>query len=185
MVRGTFEFLFGDYITHLKVIGATDWIGVKMVLEFDGVIYHFLIEVKTSRLTHRNSGRVGNKLKKEADIARDDSGEPVVYASGAVVCDCLNLVMKHIDYYHLQRQEGAILVNQVVLDDSMQLRVCNKMTPRQMQNTRSEHSRRKPFKIHEKKAKMDVGLSVCVSGGLGDLRRLLAINGSCELLNIA
>ena len=90
MVRGAFEFLFGDYITYLEVVGAMDWIGVKMVLEFDGVRYEFLIEVKTSRLTHRNSLPVRKQFKKETDIARDDSGEPVVYGS-AVVYDALNL----------------------------------------------------------------------------------------------
>ena len=44
---------------------------------------------------------------------------------------------------------------------------------------------RKPFKIHEKTKKMaDVDYAVCVSGGVGDLRRLLEMRGSCGLLNI-
>ena len=183
-VRDAFEFLFGDYITYLEVVGATDWIDVKMVLEFDGVHYEFLIEVKTSRLTHRNSPKVRKQFRKETDIARDDSGEPVVY-SDKVAYDALNLALCDVDYYRLQRKEGAILVNLIVLDDSMQLRLCNKMTLRQMQNARSENSRRKPFQIHDKKAKHQVHLSVCVSGGLGDMLRLLAMNGSCGLLNIA
>ena len=156
-----------------------------MVLEFDGVIYTFLVEVKTSRITHCNSSSVRKLFKKEADIARDDSGKPVVYDCGAMAYDCLNLVMAHVAYYRLQRKGGAILVNLIVLDDSMQLRLCNKMTPRQMQNARAAPRSGKSFKIHEKKAKADVKLSVCVSGGLGDMRRLLAINGSCGLLNIA
>ena len=82
MVRDTFEFLFGDYITHLEVIGASDWIGVKMMLLIDGATYEFLIEVKTSRITHSNSSACPQMFKKEADIARDDSGKPVVYDCG-------------------------------------------------------------------------------------------------------
>jgi hypothetical protein len=173
-----------DYITYLEVVGGTDWIDAKMVLEFDGVRYEFVIEVKTSRISHRNSAQVRKQFKKETDIARDDSGEPVVYG-GAVAYDALNLTLCDVDYYRLQRKEGAILGNLIVLDDSMQLRLCNKMTPRQMQNARSENSRRKPFQIHDKKAKHTVHLSVCVSGGLGDMLRMLAMNGSCGLLNIA
>ena len=118
MVRGTFEFLFGDYMTHLEVIGASDWIGVKIVLKMEGVTYEFLIEVKTSRITHRNN--TANKMsRKETDIARDDSGMPIVSAGGAMLHDCLNLVMEHVDYYRTQRTEGAILVNLIVFDDCM------------------------------------------------------------------
>jgi hypothetical protein len=185
VVRDAFEFMFGEYITHLEVIGKTEWIDVKLVLEFDGVIYTFLIEVKTSRMTHCNSSNVRSAFKKETDIAHDDSGQPAVYAAGAQVYDCLNLVMTRVDNYCLQRKEGAILVHLIVLDDSMQLRLCNKMTPRQMQNARAGPKNHKSWKIHEKKAKSDVQCSVCVSGGLGDMRRLLAINGPCGLLNLA
>ena len=72
--------MFGDYITHLEVVGSSDWIGVKMVLEFDGATYDFLIEVKTSRITHRNSPQVPKMFRKETDIVYDDSGKPVLYA---------------------------------------------------------------------------------------------------------
>ena len=67
----------------------------------------------------------------------------------------------------------------------MQLRLCSKMSKVQMQNARAGPRYRRPFKIHAKTKKTDEQFAVCVSGGLGDLRRLLAMHGSCGLLNIA
>ena len=74
MVRGTFEFLFGDYIMHLEVIGASDWIDVKMMLEFDGVRYEFLIEVKTSRITRRNAAAVPIMFRKKGTRKGEPAG---------------------------------------------------------------------------------------------------------------
>ena len=74
MVRGTFEFLFGDYIMHLEVIGASDWIDVKVMLEFDGVRYEFLIEVKTSRITRRNAAAVPKVFRKKGTRKGEPAG---------------------------------------------------------------------------------------------------------------
>ena len=101
------------------------------------------------------------------------------------VYDSLNVVLKCVDYYRLQRNEGAILVNLIASDGTMQLRLCSKIPKLQMQNATSAASRRKLFLIHQKAAKIDTKHTVLVSGGLSDLRRLLAMNGSCGLLNIA
>ena len=119
-----------------------------------------------------------------ADIALDDSGTPIAWGGCKAVYECLCHVMVGINFYRLQRKEGAILVNLIVQEDCMQLRLCNKITPGQNQRAHSARSAHKPFKIRDKTQKTKVEVLSCVSGGVGDLRRLLAMRGSCGLLNI-
>jgi hypothetical protein len=126
MVRDIFESLFSEYTTHLEVIGASEWIDVKMVLEIGGVRYEYLVEVKTSRITRANAV-VPAVFRKDPDVSRDESREPLVWSGNVAQYDCLNHLMSDVDYYRLQRKEGAILVNLIVHDGS---------TKRQMQNAR-------------------------------------------------
>ena len=187
MVRDIFDFLFHEYIVSLEVVGQSEWIDVKMVLLINGVTHTYLIEVKTPHITQRMSSVCPDEFIKIADRQLDDSGTPIVWGANTApkeVYECLCHVLCGVDYYRLQRKEGAILVNLIVLDDSMELRIYTKMTPGQIRTARGASSSRRPFKMWDKTRKTDVTSHTCVSGGFGDLRRLLAMRGSCALLNI-
>jgi hypothetical protein len=186
MVRDIFHFLFHEYIVSLEVIGASEWIDVKMVLLINGVTHTYLIEVKTSHITQRHSSSCPENLKKVADRVLDDSGEPIFWGAKAnkEVYDCLCHVLVGVDYYRLQRTENAILVNLLVQDDCIQLRLYTKMSPGQILSAHGATSMGHPFKMWAKKRKTAVSAHSCVSGGFGDLRRLLGHRGSCGLLNI-
>ena len=186
MVCDIFEFLFHEYIVSLVVVGQSEWIDVKMVLVINGATHTYLIEVKTSHITQRPSSQCPEKFRKSADRVVDDSGTPIFWGDKPPqpVYECLCHVLCGVNYYRLQRQERAILVNLIVGDDDMQLRLYSKMAPGQLRSAHGVQSMGRPFKMRDKKSKPDVRSETCVSGGLGDLRRLLGHRGSCGLLNI-
>ena len=178
--------MFHEYIVPLEVIGTSEWIDVKMVLLINGVTHTYLIEVKTSHITQRPSSLCPDELKKWADRVLDDSREPIFWGAKAnkEVYECLCHVLIDVDYYRLQRKEGAILVNLIVQDDCIQLRLYTKMPPGQIRAAHGESSMGRPFKMWAKTGKTVVHSHTCVSGGFGNLRRLLGHRGSCGLLNI-